>query len=124
MSAFRRYILIQVPSWVLAVIILSAIHVWFGMPRWAAVLLFVGYVVKDFALFPVLRRAYEPTTGTGPERLVGAPGVMEGNGYVRVRGELWRAECASLQKGTKVRVEGARGMSLQVTAETGVDPTR
>ena len=124
MSVFRRYLLIQAPSWVLAVIILSAIHVWFGMPRWTAVLLFAGYVVKDFALFPVLRRAYEPSGGTGPERLVGASGVMEGNGYVRVRGELWRAEGAPLEKGARVRVEAARGMSLQVTPEPGVDPAR
>ncbi len=124
MAAFHRYLLIQLPTWVLAVIILSAIHVWFEMPRWAAALLFVGYVVKDFALFPVLRRAYEPSDGTGAERLVGATGVVEGNGYVRVRGELWRAEGTALEKGVRVRVQAARGMSLEVQPDEGLDPAR
>ena len=117
MTAFRRYMLIQIPSWVLAVIILSAIHAWFKMPAWAAVVLFVGYVVKDFALFPVLRRAYEPGGGTGAKRLVGADGVVEGNGYIRIRGELWRARQSddqALERGASVRVVKADGMTLVV----------
>ncbi len=124
MTAFRRYVLIQVPSWLLAVVILAAIHVWFEMPRWAAVVLFAGYVVKDFALFPVLRRAYEPSDPAGAERLVGAEGVVEGNGYVRVRGELWRAEGPTMERGVRVRVEKARGMTLSVKRKDGLDPAR
>ena len=118
MKVFRRYLLIQTPSWVLAAVILTALHLWFDLPRWGAVALWVAYLIKDFILFRFLRRAYEESPGSGAERLIGTTGVATGAGYVRVRGELWRAEAAPdtlpLEEGAAVRVEDARGMTLWV----------
>jgi membrane protein implicated in regulation of membrane protease activity len=116
MTVRQRYLLIQLPGWVLAVIVLYALWRWAGLPVWGAILLWLAFVVKDLA-----RRAYEPSPATGPERLVGAEGRAAPNGYVHVRGELWRAApepgSPPLTEGAEVRVVGARGMLLIVRRE-------
>ena len=72
------------------------------------------------ALYPLLRTAYE-TSDTSPiERLVGAQGktveTLAPLGYVRIAGELWRAETdtGSVAADTLVDVIGANGLVLQV----------
>ena len=125
MTVFQRYLLIQIPGWILAVIILSALHRWMNLPVWVAVGLFAVYVGKDFVLYPFLRRAYEPGGKTILEQLVGEAGVatqqLDPDGYVRVRGELWHAEAAPgmqpVPQGSRIRVESARGMTLIVTPD-------
>ena len=72
-------------------------------------------------MYPLLRRAYEPDV-LGSARLVGCRGVAEGElnpaGYVRVRGELWRAvarpEDAVIASGTEVEVVQAERLELFV----------
>lgn len=123
LTAPQRYLLIQIPSWVLAAIIVYALERWTGLPWWGAAALWGAYVVKDIVLFPFLRAAYEEGPGHGAERLVGKTGRAEHNGYVRVQGELWQAEVASgsppVATGDRVRVESARGMKLVVRVEPG-----
>jgi len=118
MTVFRRYLLIQSPSWVLAAIVLYALHRWAGLPVLAGLALWVAYLVKDFVLFRFLRSAYEPGPGVGAERLVGLSGRAERDGYVRVNGELWHAIPANdsppLVEGAQVWVEAAHRMRLVV----------
>jgi len=53
----------------------------------------------------------------GPEEIVGMEGVVRGDGYVFVRGELWRAEAdGPLEPGQHVRVEALDGLTLRVRA--------
>jgi membrane protein implicated in regulation of membrane protease activity len=126
-TTLQRYLWIQVPGWVLAAIIASALYLWAGLHLWIAVALFVAYVGKDFILFPFLRRAYETNTKTGVEELIGMTGKvaeeLRPRGYVRVRGELWRAETApgtsSIPKGSSVKIQSAHGMTLVVSVEAG-----
>jgi len=126
MSTWRKYVLLQVPTWVVALAVVWGLNRWVGLPWWAAVALFAGYVAKDFLLYPFLRRAYE-SGATGAAQLIGATGVaaerLAGKGYVRIRGELWQAEAApgspAIPEGARVRVESARGMVLVVRAEPG-----
>ena len=122
MTVFRRYLLIQVPGWVLAAVVLYALHVWLNLPAWAVIGLLAADIVKDFLLYPFLRRAYETTEATGAEGLAGEIGVVQEpvdpRGYVLVRGELWQAKAASgdpaIPEGSRIRVESARGMTLVV----------
>ncbi len=122
MTVFQRYLLIQVPGWILAAVILYALHRWLGLPAWLAWGLMAAEVVKDFVLYPFLRRAYETSEPTGAERLIGQIGVVRQavapEGYVELRGELWRAEAAAgsppALTGTRVRVVGAQGLTLVV----------
>ncbi len=76
-------------------------------------------------MYPMLRTTYEPGVKTGSEQLVGAKGVakeeLAPHGYVRVRGELWRAEVGQsrspISVGSPIRVLAAEGMTLIVEAD-------
>lgn len=118
MSVFRRYLLIQLPSWVLAAVILYALSRWAGLPPLAGVILWIAYLAKDLLLYRFLRSAYEPGPSPGPERLVGLRGRAESDVWVRVNGELWEAfpgkGSPRFQQGDPVIVEAARGMRLMV----------
>lgn len=120
---FLRYVVLQVPGWVLLLGLLLFLRSWIGQPAWwvsAAIL--SGWVAKDLLLYPFLHRAYEVEPFlTGAERLVGAHGVVTAalapQGYVRVRGELWRAEARTAEpvpEGSTVRISAARGFILAV----------
>jgi len=71
--------------------------------------------------YPLIRRAYEPDR-TGVARLIGERGFAEGDltpdGYVRVKGELWRSTAISgeqrIASGTEVEVIAAERMTLTV----------
>ena len=84
--------------------------------------LFALWVVKDFALYPILRVGYEDVSHDVGEQLVGALGNVRSalvpDGWVRVGPELWRARCAPeaapLPVDTPVRVMAVRGMLLEV----------
>ena len=125
MTVFQRYLILQAPGWVLAAIILAALHLWASLPLWIAVGLFAFYAGKDFVLYPFLRRAYESDTRTGAEQLIGATGTatedLAPEGYIRVRGELWRATLARgsppVHRGARVRVQSAVGLTLVVTRD-------
>lgn len=125
MSTLTKYLLFQVPGWVLAAIILAALAYWIGIPRWVALALFLLWVVKDLIIYRFLKSAYESGVKTGVDQLIGAQGVAQEdlapNGYIRVRGELWRAETKSkndpIPSGSKVRVIGAQGAALIVETE-------
>ena len=124
-KTWTRYLLFQVPGWVITAIILLGLRYWIDLPLWIAVGAFLLFVIKDFLLYPLLRKAYESGAKTGADQLVGLRGVareqIDPRGYVHVRGELWRAETESsdrpISAGSPVRVVRANGMTLIVTTE-------
>lgn len=124
-SALKKYLVIQVPGWVLVATILTVLGRWIDLPLWAAVGLFFVWVVKDLVLYPLLRPAYESNGKSAAERLIGVHGIAEEplapSGYIRVGRELWRAEALEWDKpipqGSRVRVQGVRGLTLLIQAE-------
>ena len=94
----RRYALYQVPGLLVLVGVVVGLYRWAMLPGWGAVALVVVWMLKDAALYPWLRTAYEPDSRKAIERLIGLTGVavepLAPRGYVRVRGELWQAEPA------------------------------
>ena len=94
----RRYALYQVPGLLILVGVVAGLYHWAMLPGWGAVALVVVWMLKDAALYPWLRTAYEPDSRRVIERLIGLAGVavepLAPRGYVRVRGELWQAEPA------------------------------
>lgn len=78
--------------------------------------------MKDLLLYPFLRVAYETGHKEGSQALIGERGVSEGDlspeGYVRVRGELWRAVAPSsdgaIAAGSKVEIVAVEGMKVFV----------
>jgi membrane protein implicated in regulation of membrane protease activity len=123
-----KYALLQVPGALIVALLLAGAVRWWDLSVPLALGLFALWVLKDVALFPLLRVAYEPGGGGGgAEALVGAEGVARGplapTGYVRVGAELWRAELASqgeaVADGTPVRVRAVRDLTLLVEPDAG-----
>jgi membrane protein implicated in regulation of membrane protease activity len=127
-SAFGKYLLLQVPGWILGAVVLVAVWNWAGLPAWIAVLVFILLVAKDFAIYPFVRSSFRVNHRTGMGQLIGARGTtregLNPNGYVRVGGELWRAETEpglpAVPAGGTVRVRKTRGLTLIVSAEETV----
>ena len=120
-SPFWRYTALQVPGWVLALAVGWWIHTSFDTSAWVAPGILVAWVVKDMALYPLLRSAYEVNEAPPVERLIGRRGVtvepLAPSGYVRIGGELWRARAdGAMPIATDLTVEvvGAEGLILAV----------
>ena len=101
--------------------VLFFVERWQWMPTWLAIVCFCGWVLKDLLLYRFFRRAYEPDL-TGAARLIGTRGVAEGDlaphGYIRVRGELWRAVAGPagivVKAGTEVEIVSTERMEVFV----------
>lgn len=138
MRVLARYLILQLPGWVALGVVTWALVDWRLVSSPVAIGLWSLWIVKDLALYPFVRRAYDPDPGrhVGAEALLGQIGTvakeLEPAGTVLLRGELWRAEQVpragdsssepaprSLPEGQPVRVEGVRGLTLLVSPESG-----
>ena len=120
-SPFWRYTALQVPGWVLAAALAWWIHGSFDVPGWLPPTIPFAWMVKDMALYPLLRSAYEVNEAPPVERLIGCRGVaiepLAPSGYVRIGGELWRAradDATPIAPHLTVEVVGAEGLVLAV----------
>ena len=118
----RRYILFQIPGWILMILLLGTAHRWLGLSLPAAAGLFLLFVAKDFVIYPYVRKAYEIDNRTGAELLIGMTGVtqhvLDPEGYVMVKGELWRAVAATpeqpIPQNTTVVIQAVSELTLVV----------
>lgn len=123
-GAFWAYLVLQVPDILLAGLILFALYRWAGLPYGWAVGAFVVWIVKDIAMYPVVRGVLAPAR-TGAESFIGARGVVMDPiaplGYVRLDGELWRAEAVpprrEIPAGASVVVRAVQGLTFLVEVE-------
>lgn len=120
---FVRYWLLQLPGWVLLMAVMWTLRTWLDFAGWIPFAVLGLWFLKDLALYPVLRAAYDSFDRPNALRLmIGLDGTAEQDltprGYIRVRGELWRAEAAhgvdGIRQGEPVRVTEASGMTLRV----------
>ena len=125
MPTLARYTLFQIPGWIITVAVLAIpLELGFISFRVAAIL-FGLLVLKDAIVYPFVRRAYEPVGKNRVEDLIGHLAEVRRDlspqGYVWLRGELWQAEVDasddSIAPGDRVRVVGARGLTLIVVRE-------
>jgi membrane protein implicated in regulation of membrane protease activity len=124
---FAKYLLVEVPEWILAGLIAVLLHRWLGLSPVVAALLVALWIGKSIVQYRSVRDAFVAQGRSPREDLVGRTGVvvkpLRPVGMVRVGGELWRAEPASpgasLSPGRRVRVAEVRGLTLRVAEETG-----
>jgi membrane protein implicated in regulation of membrane protease activity len=117
-----KYALLQVPSLVMLIVLLVLAKRWVDLPSWFIWGLIGLWIAKDIALFPLTWRAYDQDRERAVSSMVGARGTAEEqlnpSGYIRVRGELWKAEVVGdvrpIERGERVRVQGIRGLTLLV----------
>jgi membrane protein implicated in regulation of membrane protease activity len=117
-----RYALYQIPDVAILVLILFVLHQWTGLSLW----LFIGFIslwiVKYVLAFSLVWRAYDKPRPGDVTSLIGTQGIAEErldpSGYIRVHGELWRAEVIgktmAIEKGQPVLIERADGLTLLV----------
>jgi len=110
------YLVWQAPGWI-AMAAALALLCWLAeLPGWIVPVGVAAVIVKDLAMYRVLRHTLQPPRA----RLVGARGrtvePLAPVGYVRVEGELWRAEAAGapIAAGTDIVVCEANGLTLRV----------
>jgi membrane protein implicated in regulation of membrane protease activity len=129
MRTFIRYLLFQIPGWLLLSLVLWLLVTWVIVPLWAGTVVFAAWVFKDLAVYPWVQRAYQIDEKTGTEKLIGAKAIaqerLDPEGYVKLNGELWKARVNSHQQSIPpqaiVKVQAARGMILIVEAVSGAD---
>ena len=117
-----KYVLLQVPSTVLLILIIIIINQILGIPSWLFWSIIIGSGIKDILLFPFVWRSYDSKS---THSIVGAYGVaaesLSPSGYVKVHGQLWQAELVkgynSVDVGKIVRVIEAKGIKLIVEPE-------
>ena len=132
MSTLTRYWLLQIPGWVLLILVLGLSYDRFDLPAWVGGIILLLWIAKDAILYPILKTGYETGVKTGSERLVGLIGIarqdLGPDGYVLVNGELWMAVADPLDTpipaGADVRVNAARGMLLTVARAQDPDHIR
>ncbi len=117
-----RYALYQIPDVAIFVLILFVIHQWVDL----SLGLFIGiislWMAKYVFVFSFVWRAYDKPRPGDVTSLIGTQGIAEErldpSGYIRVHGELWRAEVIgktmAIEKGQRVLIETAYGLTLLV----------
>jgi membrane protein implicated in regulation of membrane protease activity len=123
-SPFLRYALLQIPGAMIVSGVAWLLHAWAGLSTVGAVVIVAAWIGTDLVLYPFVRRSLAPEEGrwVGVGRLLGAHGIVDRelapDGWVRIRGELWRAqgvdEADPIPVGARVRVCGLRGLTLFV----------
>jgi len=88
----------------------------------AAVVAAVAFEVLELVFWRRFLRRYR--VATGAEGMVGESGVVADpcrpDGTVRLRGEIWKARCASgADSGDRVRVTAVDGLTLEVEPQAG-----
>lgn len=119
-----KYWALQIPGTVLLILILHLLQDYLSIPTWLLWSIVGFWVLKDVVLYPIVWRSYDPSYPATLHSLDGEHGVaterLDPSGYVRVRGELWRAELARgarpVNKNEPVQVHAMRGLTLIVAA--------
>jgi len=117
-----RYILLQIPGFALFGLVLVLSQRWFFLPLWLFGCLMLLWVLKDVILFSMVWRSYESQEEADDPKLIDAQGVaferLAPFGYIRIHGELWKAELISgvlpVEKGETVQVIGRNNLVLTV----------
>ena len=109
---------LEVAAWLIMtlwILPLFNIHI----PWWVVVILVFVELVTSLFTYIMGRRALSKRLTFGPEAIIGSEGTvatsLDPTGYVKVRGELWKASCQSrLDIGDEVVVIKMVGISLIV----------
>ena len=108
----------------LAIVVVALIVVghFISIPTWLIITILTLWIGKDIALFPKVWRSYAFDDNSPMRKFIGLEATVMDSlnpaGYVRVRGELWKAEIRNprypAKRGDRTRVVDIKGMTLIV----------
>lgn len=121
MTAPIRYTLLQIPGWLFLGCLLwwavSSGWVQFATANW----IMFAWVLKDAAVYPLYRYAFNAVPIIGPEALLGRRAdvvvALTPVGRVNLDGETWQARARdhkSISAGQRVRINAMDGLTLIV----------
>lgn len=121
-QVLTKYSLLQLPGLALLILILVLLRYWINIPTWAVWTFISLLVIVDVIMYPFVWRAYDKDD---PNTMSGSRGIaadrLSPSGYVRIKGELWRAEIIEgdsvIEKGDVVTVTDIRGLTLIVRSD-------
>jgi len=125
-GVYIRYGLLSIPGTVALILVLIGVRHWVAIPFWFQAILVLLWVGKEIILFPFVWRAYDQTHSEACRLMIGKTGVarerLAPTGYIRVQGELWKAEKMdsepAIEKNERVRVIKIEGLKLFVVSES------
>ena len=125
LRVYIRYGLLTIPETIVLILVLMVVRNWVPIPFWLGITLMLLWVVKEIILFPFVWRAYDHTRPEVPRSMIGQRGLTRERlapaGYIRVQGELWKAENMlgqpPIEKSKWVRVKKIEGLKLFVVPE-------
>jgi len=116
-----RYAALQVPGFLIALILLMHARDQDWISGSTVVLVLSILVLKDVILYPFFRRAMQPGHTDMVARLHGerarVVNTLDPEGQVKLKGEIWNAKSIHgepVEAGSWVRVSGHRGLKLHV----------
>ena len=117
-----KYSLLQIPGTIQLMLILIFLERWVALSAWLFWTIVCVWIAKEVILFPFVWRAYDSRGAGKGDDMIGQRGIAEErlspSGYVRVRGELWRAQISdgaiAVERGEAVKVLDIRGLTLHV----------
>jgi membrane protein implicated in regulation of membrane protease activity len=121
-----KYWAMQLPATLILIVVLLSVRDVIGWPQWILWASLVAWVAKDAIFYPFVWRSYDAGYPMAlPYRMEGANGVavnrIDPLGFVRIGGELWRAELSQgegpIEEGEKVRVKSRHGLILVLEAK-------
>lgn len=130
MRSIRAYVLLELGELVGLIILIVVLAQFIAIPLWLAVAIPAGKLLKFILVYPSVRRAARQPPAVGLESLIGEHGSvvdpLAPEGYVKIRGELWRARSdgSPIPIGTEVEVWGTDGIKLLVRPRGFASPKR
>lgn len=117
-----KYIALHLAELFTLVLALILVRHFFGIPTWSMIVIMIVWILKDIVLFPMVWKAYAYNDNRPVKDLMGLEATVTHSldpvGYVRVHGELWRAEVSDRQRpakrGERMKVIESSGMTLIV----------
>lgn len=122
----RWHSIYSVISTIIETALLAVILIWvlplFGviLPLWGLILFLTAFLAISYIMYRISHPTVTMMSFNDPESIIGSEGVVESDlmpeGFVRVRGELWKATCINgmVTKGTEITVTHINNMTLTV----------
>jgi membrane-bound ClpP family serine protease len=120
MRSIRVYVLLELGEILAVVILIIVLAQFVRIPLWVAVAIPAGKLLKFILVYPSVRRSGKQPVAVGIESLLGKRGLvvdpLDPEGYVNIRGELWRARSADapIPAGAEIEVCGLDRSRLMV----------
>ncbi len=127
-KTLQKYIVLQIPGTTMVAFLLAALYYFGTLSGGLAILLMIGWSVKDAVMYRFVRKAYEPGPPHGTEALIGSQAIVvescEPEGRVRIGAEHWSAtpvrEGEAIDVGERVLVTAVEGYTVRVERASDV----